>query len=197
MCPDSDTVRPSRCKQEVKRLTLAVVVLIASTAAEARDTTALQDAFERLTREGKFSGAVVIRDADGVRFAQGFGFADPFSERRFTPETPVDSASLAKPVAAAAVLLLVREGKLDLDARCVAICAAIRIREREAKGQLRTESGLTLPTAHCHWLIAARDVHGCTNAAEDRMSASCDVHGCTNAAEDRMSASCLLPTRFD
>src|SRR5262245_56986373 len=93
MCLHVDSVQPVRQKLTVKRLAVAAVLLVASVAADALDTTALHGALERLAREGKFSGAVVIRDADGVRFAQGYGFADPFSERRFTPDTPVDSAS--------------------------------------------------------------------------------------------------------
>lgn len=71
--------------------------------------------FEQLLTNGGFSGAVVIRSATGVRFAKGYGMADPFEGRAFTVDTPVDSASLAKPVTAAAVLMLAREGKLDLD----------------------------------------------------------------------------------
>ena len=88
---------------------------IASATEASRDVTTLHSALEQLTREGKFSGAVVVYGAEGVRFAHGYGLADPFSQRRFTPETPVDSASLAKPVTAAAVLSLAKEGKIDLD----------------------------------------------------------------------------------
>ena len=76
----------------------------------------MPQALERLARDGELSGAVVIRGSDGVRFAGGYGPADPFTDRRFTPETPVDSASLAKPVTAAAVLMLARNGRVDLDA---------------------------------------------------------------------------------
>jgi len=95
---------------------ITAAALIASVAVRASDLTPLNEALERLALDGRFSGAVVIRDADGVRFARGYGLADPFSARPFTPETPVDSASLAKPVTAAVVLQLVRAGKLDLDA---------------------------------------------------------------------------------
>ncbi len=95
---------------------LAVVALIASTAAGAREPAGLHQALEQLTRQGKFSGAVVIRGAEGVRFSRGYGLADPFTSRRFTPDTPVDSASLAKPVTAAVVLMLARKGALHLDA---------------------------------------------------------------------------------
>lgn len=88
---------------------------IANATEASRDTGSLHAALTRLTSDGKFSGAVVVHDADAVRFSAGYGLADPFSKRRFTPETPVDSASLAKPVTAAAVLLLAKEDKLDLD----------------------------------------------------------------------------------
>jgi CubicO group peptidase (beta-lactamase class C family) len=87
--------------------------------ASARETSAdaepIRAALEQLTAEKKFSGAVVVQGAEGVRFAKGYGWADPFTSRAFTPDTPVDSASLAKPVTAAVVLLLAREGKIDLD----------------------------------------------------------------------------------
>jgi CubicO group peptidase (beta-lactamase class C family) len=88
---------------------------IANATEALRDATSLHAALEQLTTDGKFSGAVVIHGAEGVSFAQGYGLADPFTKRRFTPETPVDSASLAKPVTAAAVLLLAKEDKIDLD----------------------------------------------------------------------------------
>lgn len=88
---------------------------IANATETSRDTASLHAALERLTADAKFSGAVVVHGAEGARFAAGYGLADPFSKRRFTPETPVDSASLAKPVTAAAVLLLAKEGKIDLD----------------------------------------------------------------------------------
>jgi CubicO group peptidase (beta-lactamase class C family) len=88
---------------------------IAEAKEAAREAGSLHAALDQLTAAGKFSGAVVIRDEDGVRFARGYGWADPFSKRSFTPATPVDSASLAKPVTSAVVLLLAKEGKIDLD----------------------------------------------------------------------------------
>jgi CubicO group peptidase (beta-lactamase class C family) len=98
------------------RLAFAAAALIAGQGAGAREPMGLHSALQQLTRDGKFSGAIVVRNANGVAFAHGFGLADPFTGRVFTPDTPIDSASLAKPVTAAAVLLLAHEGKLDLDA---------------------------------------------------------------------------------
>ena len=98
------------------RVAVAAAALTLSPAATASAPKGLHNALDRLTTEGRFSGAVVVRGAEGVRFARGYGLADPFTGRAFAPDTPVDSGSIAKPVTAAAVLLLVREGKLDLDA---------------------------------------------------------------------------------
>lgn len=97
------------------RLLAASLALVASAAASSREPAGLHLALDRLTREGRFSGAVVVRGPEGVRFARGYGLADPFTGRPFTPDTPVDSGSLAKPVTATAVLSLARDGKLDLD----------------------------------------------------------------------------------
>ena len=76
----------------------------------------LHRALDALASAEKFSGAVVIRGRDGVRFARGYGLADPFERRPYKPDTPADSGSLAKPVTSAAVLLLVQDGKVSLDA---------------------------------------------------------------------------------
>lgn len=95
------------------RFAVAVAAALAGTAAAAQS---LPAALDRLTREGRVSGAIVVRGPEGVRFARGYGMADPLAARAFTPDTPVDSASLAKPVTAAAVLALARDGTIDLDA---------------------------------------------------------------------------------
>lgn len=95
---------------------LLSVVTVPNSATAAREPVGLHHALSQLARQGQFSGAVVVRGPEGVRFARGYGVADPFTGRAFTPETPVDSGSMAKPVTAAAVLLLAREGEVDLDA---------------------------------------------------------------------------------
>lgn len=95
---------------------LAAVSLAVATAPPARAPPGLHQALAKLTSQGQYSGAVVVRDERGVRFASGYGMADPFTGRAFTPDTPVDSGSIAKPVTAAAVLMLARDGRVDLDA---------------------------------------------------------------------------------
>ncbi len=97
------------------RAVVALLALCASTSTAAREPLGLDALLAGLERSGAFSGAVVVRDGRGTRFAKGYGLADPFTGRHFTPDTPVDSGSLAKPVTAAAVLQLARDGRLDLD----------------------------------------------------------------------------------
>lgn len=97
------------------RFALAALALVAGAAAGAREPAGLHATLSELSRQGKFSGAVVVRGPQGIRFARGYGQADPFTGELFTPDTPVDSASLAKPVTAAAVLLLARELKFELN----------------------------------------------------------------------------------
>ena len=97
------------------RLAVALLALAAGNAAVARGPAGLDKALTELARQGQFSGAVVIRDSRGVRFARGYGPADPFTGRPFTPDTPIDSASLAKPVTATTVLSLAAEGRINLD----------------------------------------------------------------------------------
>ena len=97
------------------RLALAAAFMVAGEAAHGAEPAGLHTALEQLAREGQFSGAVVVVDSTGTRFARGYGMADPFEKRRFTPDTPVDSGSLAKPVTAAIVLMLAQNGAIDLD----------------------------------------------------------------------------------
>ena len=98
------------------RLLVLAALAMAASPARGAEPAELDAALARLASEGRFSGAVVIRGAEGVRFARGYGLADPFENTAFTPETPADSASLAKPVTSAAVLFLSRGGKVSLDA---------------------------------------------------------------------------------
>ncbi len=97
-------------------LLLLAAPAVAGSASVDRKPAGLHQALQKLTREGSFSGAVVVRGADGVRFARGYGWADPFERRHFTPDTPADSGSLAKPITSAAILLLAADGKIVLDA---------------------------------------------------------------------------------
>lgn len=105
-----------RSRVGLANLLLCVAATAVGAAAGAQEPAGLHTTLDRLAQEGKFSGAVVIRGPEGIRFARGYGLADPFEGRAFTPDTPADSGSLAKPVTSAAVLILAREGNIELDA---------------------------------------------------------------------------------
>lgn len=69
------------------------------------------DVFDELGIPG---GVVVIVDAEGTRFAEGFGTADG-GGRAVTPETPFRIASLSKQLTGLAVRQLIDDGRLELD----------------------------------------------------------------------------------
>ena len=64
-----------------------------------------------------FQGAVVIGRGGRIEYAEGFGFADVERRTPFTPDTPTDGASIAKTFTAAGLMMLAREGRIDLEAR--------------------------------------------------------------------------------
>lgn len=64
----------------------------------------------------EFSGAVVLTRHGKVVYARGFGMANHEAGEPFTPDTPTDGGSLAKPFTAAGVWWLAQEGRIDLDA---------------------------------------------------------------------------------
>ena len=62
-----------------------------------------------------FSGQVVVERGGVVLLDEAYGYADAWSGRAMTGETPVGIASVSKQFAAAAVMVLVEEGRLSLD----------------------------------------------------------------------------------
>lgn len=72
--------------------------------------------FSTLHARGLFNGAVVVGRDDQIVWQKGFGSANIAAGAAFTPDTPTDTASMAKTITAALVISLHHEGKLDLDA---------------------------------------------------------------------------------
>lgn len=64
----------------------------------------------------EFSGAVVLSRKGEIVYQRGFGMANHAAGTAFTPDTPIDGASLAKTFTAAGVAWLVHEGRIELDA---------------------------------------------------------------------------------
>jgi CubicO group peptidase (beta-lactamase class C family) len=108
-------VRSRRWTQLCRIAVVVLGTLAAPAYGQTADYAELDRALAGLAQEGRFSGAVVVRNRDSVQFAQGYGLADPFEGRAFTPATLVDSASLAKPVTALMVLDLIAHGRIALE----------------------------------------------------------------------------------
>jgi CubicO group peptidase (beta-lactamase class C family) len=84
----------------------------------------VQRLMESAVGQGVFPGAVLlVAQGHKVLFKQAYGYADLFSGRVMAEDTFFDLASLTKPLATAlAVMTLMRQGRLDLDAPCVLAC---------------------------------------------------------------------------
>ncbi|MBK8653341.1 MAG: beta-lactamase family protein [Haliscomenobacter sp.] len=59
--------------------------------------------------------SIAVLNNGQIEWAKGYGFTGQDSLRRITPKTLFQAASISKPVAALAALLLVEEGKIGLD----------------------------------------------------------------------------------
>lgn len=70
---------------------------------------------EHLHKDWGFDGAFVLSDAGGFRWERGVGMANAQAGARFTPDTPTDGGSMAKTFTAAAIHMLVSDGRLSLD----------------------------------------------------------------------------------
>lgn len=101
-------------------IALAALPLAACTTTPAPDASrvaAQADALmQELAARRRFQGAVVMGRGGRVQYAAGFGHADIERRVPFTPDTPTDGASIAKPFTAALLLTLAHDGRLELDA---------------------------------------------------------------------------------
>jgi CubicO group peptidase (beta-lactamase class C family) len=78
---------------------------------------AFQHEMDRLRKDNGIPGmSVAVLQNQQVVFAEGFGYADIENRIPATPDTPFNIASLSKTFAAAILMRLVEEGRLDLDA---------------------------------------------------------------------------------
>lgn len=72
---------------------------------------------EKLREKHAIPGlSLVVRYRQQIFFAEGFGYANLEDKISATPETPYNLASLTKPFAAAVLMKLEEEGRLDMDA---------------------------------------------------------------------------------
>src|SRR5687767_8310694 len=59
--------------------------------------------------------AVAVAQGDRILWEQGFGWADLEQRRAATEHTPYSLASVSKPITAIGLMLLVQQGRIDLD----------------------------------------------------------------------------------
>ena len=105
-------------KQNRVGLAFAAMVFVMSCASAPPDVHAPFDAFINQTiSESAIPGVaiVVLRDGETVHSA-GYGYADVERGRAMTADTPMNLASISKPVLGMGLLRLREEGRLDLDA---------------------------------------------------------------------------------
>jgi N-acyl-D-amino-acid deacylase len=75
-------------------------------------------------------GALAIMRDGQLMLARGYGFADVAREERVRPESLFRIASISKPITAVAILNLVEEGRLSLDARALGLLDDLRPADR-------------------------------------------------------------------
>jgi CubicO group peptidase (beta-lactamase class C family) len=82
---------------------------------------------EEILQEHRIAGASLGIAKDGrLVLARGYGLADVDARKPVTPETLFSTASVSKPITAVAILKLVDEGKLRLEARLVDLFADLK-----------------------------------------------------------------------
>jgi len=95
---------------------------IAVTGMAAPELKALDDEITSLMRKWKIPGGAVAVVKDGrLVFAHGYGLADRDAGKQVQPDSLFRIASVTKPITAAAILVLVERGRLDLDAKVLDI----------------------------------------------------------------------------
>jgi CubicO group peptidase (beta-lactamase class C family) len=99
-------------------MTLALLASPAKAAPAAGDEAfarAAREAVDRIAREDGFSGVILIARGDQVLLRRAAGLADRERNIPNTPETRFSLQSVTKQFTAAAIMLLVQDGKLSLD----------------------------------------------------------------------------------
>ncbi|HEX8906056.1 MAG TPA: serine hydrolase [Longimicrobiaceae bacterium] len=97
----------------------------------------LEAAVPRLLRDGEVPGlAMALVEGGRVVWTRGFGVRNATTGEPVTEQTVFEAASLSKPVVAYAVLRLVDQGRLDLDAPLARYLSAPYSRDLEADSRL-------------------------------------------------------------
>lgn len=98
--------------------------------------------------------SVAVVDSGKIVWAKAYGVADVAADRRATPTTRFQAASMSKPVASMAALRLVQDGKLSLDADVNSVLRSWKVPASE----LTAKTPVTLRMLLTH--TAGLTVHG-------------------------------------
>lgn len=114
----------------MKRVATVIAVLVfVETAQGADQYDAIREDIQREITSSRASGvAVALTQRGKVIWQEGFGWADKKRGRRVTPDTPFSLASVTKPFTTTALMVLVAEKKVSLDARANDYLGTAKIR---------------------------------------------------------------------
>lgn len=97
-------------------LTLVAIAMFSSLAAQTSRIDSLDQALEQLAANGYLSGSLLLAEGDKVLLRKSYGYADFANKIPLREDAVLELASVSKQFTAAAISLLVADGKLDPDA---------------------------------------------------------------------------------
>ena len=98
----------------------------------------------RLMRDGRAVGlTITLVDGNRTVWARGFGYADREAKRPVTASTLFHIGSASKPITAAAIMQLVAQGRVNLDAPLTRYIPEFRMRSRYANNIVTVRSIMT------------------------------------------------------
>lgn len=148
-----------RAFERFRCLSIVLLVLFAGVAAD--DVVVRADEFDpvrELIQERIADGqpasvaVVVLRDGEEL-WAEGFGWADREQRRKADIHTPYSLASISKPITATGLMLLVEQGKLDLDHAANEYLGEAKLRARAGNAEDATLRSIANHTSGLplHW----------------------------------------------
>lgn len=96
----------------IRCVVIAALLLVPSLRASESE---LESAANKLLSAGAAGFAMAVIDRDGARWSEARGFADLAEQKPMTTDTIMNIASISKTVTGTSLMMLVEQGKLDLD----------------------------------------------------------------------------------
>jgi len=108
-------LRYGMVRSATRRLVLATLALLITLPALA-DCDGCAAVARRFVREEKFNGVVLVGHGDKIDYAEAFGLSDVGAGSALSVDTPFETGSISKWIAAMVVMRVVQQGQLALDA---------------------------------------------------------------------------------